>query len=163
MKGITGQRQRRMRRKHLNRRSNLALIEGVSIDRDKFGRNNERTVALCGNPNSGKTTIFNALTFSHQHVGNWPGVTVEKKEGILRNGEWLYRVVDLPGTYSLTTHSADERVARDYLMKDDPDLVLIIIDQTNFERNMYFALEVLEMKKNAILVLNMKDEAERMG
>jgi len=163
MKGITGQRLRRMRRKHLNRRSNLALIEGVSIDRDKFGRNNERTVALCGNPNSGKTTIFNALTFSHQHVGNWPGVTVEKKEGILRNGEWLYRVVDLPGTYSLTTHSADERVARDYLMKDDPDLVLIIIDQTNFERNMYFALEVLEMKKNAILVLNMKDEAERMG
>ena len=99
----------------------------------------------------------------NQHVGNWPGVTVEKKEGILRNGERTYRVVDLPGTYSLTTHSIDERVARDYLMNDNPDLVLIIIDQTNFERNMYFALEVLEMKKNAILVLNMKDEADRMG
>jgi len=163
MEDINSQRRKRMRLKHLHNRSRKALEAELPVDPEKRERDRPYTIALCGNPNSGKTTVFNALTFSHQHVGNWPGVTVEKKEGILHSGEWTYRVVDLPGTYSLTTHSIDERVARDYLMKDDPDLVLIIIDQTNFERNMYFALEVLEMKKNAILVLNMKDEADRMG
>jgi len=157
------QRRRRMRMKYFHHQPNLTQVEKAPAKKDTSERDSSYTIALCGNPNSGKTTVFNALTFSHQHVGNWPGVTVEKKEGILRNGERTYRVVDLPGTYSLTTHSIDERVARDYLMNDNPDLVLIIIDQTNFERNMYFALEVLEMKKNAILVLNMKDEADRMG
>ncbi|MDN5342947.1 ferrous iron transport protein B [Oceanotoga sp. DSM 15011] len=120
-----------------------------------------KTVALCGNPNSGKTTIFNALTGSHQHVGNWPGVTVEKKEGKLKYNDEEYRIVDLPGTYSLTANSMDERIARDFLIKDNPDLIVVVVDQTNIERNMYLVTEIMEMQKNTLLVFNMSDELEK--
>ncbi len=118
------------------------------------------TVALAGNPNCGKTTIFNALTGANQHVGNWPGVTVEKKEGMLRFGGNQYNIVDLPGTYSLGAYSEDEIVARDFILKDKPDLVVSVVDATNIERNLYLTVQLLEMGANVIIALNMMDEAQ---
>nr|WP_231848304.1 ferrous iron transport protein B [Tepidanaerobacter acetatoxydans] len=118
------------------------------------------TVALAGNPNCGKTTIFNALTGANQHVGNWPGVTVEKKEGMLRFGGNQYNIVDLPGTYSLGAYSEDEIVARDFILKDKPDLVVSVVDATNIERNLYLTVQLLEMGANVVMALNMMDEAQ---
>lgn len=118
------------------------------------------TVALVGNPNSGKTTLFNALTGSNQHVGNWPGVTVEKKEGKFKFNENMYNVVDLPGTYSLGAFSEDEIVARDFILKGNPDVVINVVDATNIERNLYLTTQLLEMGVKVIVVLNMIDEAE---
>ncbi len=103
------------------------------------------TVALAGNPNVGKTAVFNALTGSHQHTGNWPGVTVEKKEGYFHYDGINVRVVDLPGIYGLTAYSIDERIARDFLIHERPDVVVVVLDATNFERNLYLVLEILEM------------------
>ena len=94
-----------------------------------------KTIALAGNPNCGKTSIFNLLTKTRQHVGNWPGVTVEKKEGILSYKGEEFNIVDLPGTYSLGAYSEDEIVARNFIINDRPDLVLNIIDSSNLERN----------------------------
>ena len=102
-------------------------------------------VALAGNPNSGKTTIFNALTGSRQHVGNYPGVTVEKKEGSCRLGQTRLRVIDLPGTYSLTAYSTEELVARNVLINERPDVVIDILDAGNLERNLYLAVQVMEL------------------
>ncbi|MDD4238503.1 MAG: ferrous iron transport protein B [Desulfotomaculaceae bacterium] len=115
-------------------------------------------VALAGNPNSGKTTIFNSLTGSHQQVGNWPGVTVEKKEGQLVSEGKVIRVVDLPGTYSLGAYSEDEAVARDYILFEKPDVVINIVDTTNLERNLYLTTQLLEMGANVVIALNMSDE-----
>jgi len=116
------------------------------------------TVAVAGNPNSGKTTIFNNLTGSRQHVGNWPGVTVEKKEGrLVYQGEAI-RVVDLPGTYSLGAYSEDEAVARNYILLDKPDVVVNVVDASNLERNLYLTIQMLEMGANVVLALNMYDE-----
>src|SRR5450756_2468011 len=95
------------------------------------------TAALSGNPNAGKTTIFNNLTGGRQHVGNWPGVTVEKKEGTARYGDYEFEVVDLPGTYSLTAYSLEEIIVRDFMTLDKPDLVVDIVDASNIERNLY--------------------------
>ena len=120
-----------------------------------------KTIALAGNPNSGKTTFFNALTGSNQHVGNWPGVTVERKEGICTFGEKEYRVVDLPGTYSLGAHSEDEAVARDFVLAGDPDVIISIVDANNVERNLYLTTLLLEMGKKVVVALNMIDEAEK--
>ncbi|BBE31428.1 ferrous iron transport protein B [Tepiditoga spiralis] len=120
-------------------------------------------IALCGNPNSGKTSIFNALTGTRQHVGNWPGVTVEKKEGHYTYNQEKIKVVDLPGTYCLTANSIDERIARNFIVEEMPDTTIVIIDQTNIERNLYLVTEILEMRKNVILVFNMSDEAEKLG
>jgi ferrous iron transport protein B len=115
------------------------------------------TMALAGNPNAGKSTIFNALTGMHQHVGNWPGKTVEKKVGICRRGGWAIKVVDLPGTYSLTAYSPEEIIARDYIIEERPDVVVNVIDATNLERNLYLAVQVLELGVPVILALNMVD------
>ena len=97
-------------------------------------------VALAGNPNAGKSTIFNALTGARQHVGNWPGKTVEKKEGKFRYGDYEIELVDLPGTYSLTAYSPEEMIARDYIINEKPDLVVTVIDAANLERNLYLAV-----------------------
>lgn len=121
------------------------------------------TIALAGNPNSGKTTIFNSLTGGRQHVGNYPGVTVEKKEGFCRFGDARLRVVDLPGTYSLTAYSAEELLARDCLIHDRPDAVVDILDASNLERNLYLAVQIMELGAPLVLALNMSDVARQRG
>ena len=126
-------------------------------------KNNEVKVALAGNPNSGKTTMFNELTGSRQHVGNWPGVTVEKKTGRASYQNYSLEVIDLPGTYSLGAYSEDEVVARDFLTTGDYDVVLNIINSSNLDRNLYFMVQLLEMGVDLIAVLNMADEAEKKG
>jgi ferrous iron transport protein B len=119
------------------------------------------TIALVGNPNSGKTTVFNALTGSNQHVGNWPGVTVEKKEGKFKYKDTEYTVVDLPGTYSLGAYSEDEIIARDYILKGKPDVVINVVDATNIERNLYLTTQLMGMGVNVVIALNMMDEAKQ--
>jgi len=121
------------------------------------------TVALAGNPNSGKTTIFNALTGAHQHVGNYPGVTVEKKKGVRNYKGYAIRFVDLPGTYSLTAYSIEEVVARNFIIDEKPDVVIDIIDASNLERNLYLATQILEMNVPLVLAFNMSDVAEQRG
>lgn len=117
-------------------------------------------VALAGNPNSGKTTVFNNLTGARQHVGNWPGVTVEKKEGSCNFNGYSLKVVDLPGVYSLTAYSPDEIVARNFIIDENPDVVVDIVDASNLERNLYLAVQIMEMRVPLILALNMMDGAE---
>lgn len=120
-------------------------------------------IALAGNPNSGKTTVFNNLTGARQHVGNWPGVTVEKKEARLtRNGRNL-RIVDLPGTYSLTAFSMEEIIARNYIVTEQPDVVINVVDASNLERNLYLTTQLMELGANVIVLLNMMDESEASG
>ncbi|MEA2014900.1 MAG: FeoB small GTPase domain-containing protein, partial [Thermodesulfobacteriota bacterium] len=120
-------------------------------------------VALTGNPNSGKTTIFNELTGARQHVGNYPGVTVERKEGSCRYGNAELQVVDLPGTYSLTAYSAEELVARNFIIEEKPDVVVDIIDTSNLERNLYLAVQLMELGVPLILAFNMSDTAKARG
>ena len=123
----------------------------------------DATIALAGNPNSGKTTLFNELTGARQHVGNYPGVTVEKKEGIYEvNGRRL-KVVDLPGTYSLTAYSLEEVVTRDFLVQDKPQVVINIVDASNLERNLYLTLQFMEIGVPVCLALNMIDVADSRG
>ncbi len=119
-------------------------------------------VALAGNPNSGKTTLFNELTGSRQHVGNWPGVTVDKKEGQYKKNKEI-NVVDLPGIYSLSPYSAEEVIARDYIVKDKPDVVINIVDGTNIERNLYLTLQIIDTKIPMVVAINMMDEVEAQG
>jgi len=121
------------------------------------------TIALAGNPNVGKSTLFNALTGSHQHVGNWPGKTVEKKEGRLQLDGQDVLVVDLPGTYSLTAYSLEEIIARDYILDEQPAAVIAVVDASNLERNLYLVAQLLEMSKPVIVVLNMTDTAASRG
>ncbi len=120
-------------------------------------------VALAGNPNCGKTTLFNALTGSNQYVGNWPGVTVEKKEGTAKLGENTMTVVDLPGIYSLSPYSMEEIVARDFIIGEAPDCVIDIVDATNLERNLYLTVQLLELERPTVLALNFMDEVEKRG
>lgn len=122
--------------------------------------NKELVIALAGNPNCGKTSLFNALTGSRQHVGNWPGVTVEKKEGKLKFEDKNITVVDLPGTYSLGAYSEDEVVARNFILRDKPDVVVNVIDASNIERNLYLTIQLLETGAKVVLALNMMDEAK---
>lgn len=117
------------------------------------------TFALVGNPNSGKTTLFNALTGTNQHVGNWPGVTVEKKEGTVKFKDKSFKVIDLPGTYSFSAYSEDELVARNYILEDSPDVVINVVDATNIERNLYLTTQLIEMGAKVVVALNMMDEA----
>ena len=121
------------------------------------------TVALAGNPNVGKSTIFNALTGSQQHVGNWPGKTVEKKEGRLRFGTEDIFVIDLPGTYSLTAYSIEEIIARDYIVHEHPSAVVVVVDASNLERNLYLVAQIIELKIPVIIALNMADLATSRG
>ncbi len=125
--------------------------------------NNSITVALAGNPNAGKTTLFNFLTGARQHVGNYPGITVEQKEGCcLHKGQGL-SVVDLPGTYSLSAYSVEELVARDFLVNERPDVVVDVVDASNLERHLYLSCQFLELGVPLIIALNMVDAAEKRG
>ncbi|MDD2297647.1 MAG: FeoB small GTPase domain-containing protein, partial [Sphaerochaetaceae bacterium] len=114
------------------------------------------TIALAGNPNSGKTSIFNELTGSTQYVGNWPGVTVEKKEGYLKNDK-RFVVVDLPGIYSLSPYTLEEVVTRDFLIDGKPDLIINVVDATNLERNLYLTTQLIETGIPVLIALNMID------
>ncbi|MEA3309822.1 MAG: FeoB small GTPase domain-containing protein [Chloroflexota bacterium] len=121
------------------------------------------TIALAGNPNAGKSTVFNALTGARQHVGNWPGKTVEKKEGVWKHGGVEFEVVDLPGTYSLTAYSMEEIIARDYIVDGRPDVVVSVVDAANLERNLYLVVQILEMGARVVVALNMSDVADSRG
>ena len=121
------------------------------------------TLALAGNPNAGKTSVFNALTGAHQHVGNYPGVTVEKKEGWTNSAGTRVQVVDLPGTYSLTAYSLEEVVARDFLIGERPDVVVDVVDAANLERNLYLAVQLMELGVPLVICLNMVDVAAQRG
>ncbi len=120
-------------------------------------------VALGGNPNTGKSTVFNALTGLRQHVGNWPGKTVARAEGGFEYDGKKYKLVDLPGTYSLLSASTDEEVARDFILFGQPDCTVIVVDATVLERNLNLALQILEITDRAVLCLNLMDEAQRKG
>ncbi len=121
------------------------------------------TIALAGNPNSGKTTIFNDLTGARQKVGNWPGVTVEKKEGRLKKNGYDLKIVDLPGTYSLTPFSMEEIAARDFILNEKPDVVVNIIDAANLERSLFLAMQIVELDRPVVFALNMADLAKSKG
>jgi len=121
------------------------------------------TVALLGNPNVGKTSIFNCLTGSKQIVANWPGVTVEKRVGSLKHGDIALDIVDLPGTYTLGSRSIDEKIARDFLIDERPNVVVVIGDAINLERSLYLLLQVLELRGDVVLVVNAVDEARKAG
>ncbi len=120
------------------------------------------TIALAGNPNCGKTTLFNEITGSRQHVGNWPGVTVEKKDGVYKKNKDVV-IMDLPGTYSLSPYSAEEIVARDYIVKEKPDAVINIVDGTNIERNLYLSTQLMELGIPVVMAVNMMDVVAKNG
>ncbi|MCP3027781.1 FeoB small GTPase domain-containing protein [Halobacillus sp. A5] len=118
-------------------------------------------IALAGNPNTGKSTLFNALTGMNQHTGNWPGKTVIQAKGNYTFNEGNYTLIDLPGTYSLYSNSADEETARDYIIFDRPDVTVVVVDATSLERNLNLVLQVLEMTDQAVLCINLIDEAKK--
>jgi len=130
----------------------------------KLGVNMESwdyVVALAGNPNTGKSTVFNSLTGLRQHTGNWPGKTVTRAEGGFSYAEKRYKIVDLPGTYSLLSTSSDEEVARNFILFGQPDVTVIVVDATRLERNLNLVLQVLEITNRAVICLNLIDEAQR--
>jgi ferrous iron transport protein B len=120
-------------------------------------------IALAGNPNAGKSTLFNALTGEKQHVGNWPGKTVSRKEGQFSIQDTTVNVVDLPGTYSLTAYSIEEIIARDFLIQECPDAVVAVVDAGNLERNLYLVVQLIELRAPLVVALNMTDVAEARG
>lgn len=120
-------------------------------------------IALAGNPNTGKSTVFNALTGLRQHTGNWPGKTVTRAEGVFEKGGEKYKLIDLPGTYSLLSISQDEEIARNFVLFGQPDCTVIVVDATSLERNLYLVLQVLEITEKTVVCLNLMDEAERKG
>jgi len=128
-------------------------------------RNEKRviTVAVAGNPNSGKSTLINAIAGTRLHVGNWPGVTVEKKEAQFTYNDTVIRLVDLPGTYSLSPYTQEEIIARDYLVHERPDVIVNVVDATNLERNLYLSVQLLELGIPVVMALNIYDEAEQKG
>jgi Fe2+ transport system protein B len=128
---------------------------GVNLDRVDF------VIAMAGNPNTGKSTVFNNLTGLRQHTGNWPGKTVARAEGGYMFNKKQYKVVDLPGTYSLLSTSTDEDVARNFILFGQPDVTVIVVDATRLERNLNLTLQILEITDRAVLCLNLMDEAKR--
>ncbi|MGA9532890.1 MAG: FeoB small GTPase domain-containing protein [Anaerolineales bacterium] len=138
---------------------NAANLHKLGVDMDEW----DFVVALAGNPNTGKSTVFNALTGLRQHTGNWPGKTVSRAEGGFEYGGQRYKLVDLPGTYSLLSMSADEEVARDFILFGRPDVTIVVVDATRLERNLNLALQVLEITDRVVICLNLIDEAERHG
>jgi ferrous iron transport protein B len=137
----------------------VARLRKLGIDTTDF----DHVVALAGNPNTGKSTVFNALTGLKQHVGNWPGKTVARAEGGFEFAGKRYKLVDLPGTYSLLSASADEEVARDFILFGRPDCTIVVADATVLERNLNLVLQILEITDRAVLCLNLMDEAGRKG
>ncbi|MEA3422740.1 MAG: FeoB small GTPase domain-containing protein, partial [Bacillota bacterium] len=123
----------------------------------------ELNVAIVGNPNSGKTTLFNRLTGANHYVGNWPGVTVEKKEGFLNYKNNRINIIDLPGKYSLSVYSLDEKIARDYILNEKPDVIINVVNASNLERNLYLTVQLIEMKLPVVLAVNMIDELDKKG
>lgn len=138
---------------------NAGNLLRLGVDMSDF----DYVVALAGNPNTGKSTVFNALTGLRQHTGNWPGKTVSRAEGGFSFGDNRYKIVDLPGTYSLLSTSLDEEVARDFLLFGQPDVTVIVVDATRLERNLNLVLQVLEVTDRAVVCLNLMDEARRHG
>jgi GTP-binding protein len=126
-------------------------------------RDAERVVALAGNPNSGKSTLFNTLTGLRQRVGNWSGTTVSRAEGAYRHGGHVYRVVDLPGTTTLHSAGGEEQVASEFLLYAEPDVTVVVVDATRLERSLYLVLQLLQITRHVVVALNMIDEAERAG
>ncbi|MBP1840474.1 ferrous iron transport protein B [Formosa algae] len=136
---------------------NKAGLKKLGIHTDNF----DFVVALAGNPNTGKSTVFNALTGLKQHTGNWPGKTVTRAEGGFEYNTQKYKLVDLPGTYSLLSTSEDEETARDFILFGKPDVTVIVADANRLERNLNLVLQILEITDKAVLCLNLMDEAER--
>src|SRR5512139_878016 len=125
--------------------------------------NFDRVVALAGNPNTGKSTLFNALTGLKQHTGNWPGKTVTRAEGGYQFNSIRYKLVDLPGTYSLLSASQDEEVARDFILFGQPDCTIVVTDATALERNLNLVMQVMEITDHVVVAINLMDEAKRNG
>ncbi len=136
---------------------NAAALHKLGVDMSDF----DYVIALAGNPNTGKSTVFNALTGLRQHTGNWPGKTVARAEGGFEYADAKFKIVDLPGTYSLLATSLDEEVARDFILFGQPDVTIVVIDATRLERNLNLVLQVLEITNRAVVALNLMDEARR--
>jgi ferrous iron transport protein B len=137
--------------------SQESLVKSQKIEKKAI------TVAVAGNPNSGKSTLINSIAGTRLHVGNWPGVTVEKKEASFEYGGWKIRLVDLPGTYSLSPYTQEEIIARDYLVHEKPDVIIDVVDATNLERNLYLTVQLLELDIPVVMALNIYDEAVKKG
>lgn len=138
---------------------NTANLMKLGLDMQDW----DYVVALAGNPNTGKSTVFNALTGLHQHTGNWPGKTVSRAEGGFEYDDKRYKLVDLPGTYSLLATSLDEQVARDFILFGQPDVTLVVVDATRLERNLNLVIQILEITDRVVVCLNLIDEAKRHG
>lgn len=136
---------------------NLANLIKLGVDMTNF----DYVVALAGNPNTGKSTVFNNLTGLRQHTGNWPGKTVGRAEGGFIYSDKRFKIVDLPGTYSLLSTSTDEEIARDFILFGQPDVTVVVVDATRLERNLNLVLQVLEITDRAVVCLNLVDEANR--
>lgn len=138
---------------------NAANLKKLGVDPGRY----DHVLAVAGNPNTGKSTVFNALTGLRQHVGNWPGKTVARAEGGFTYDGQAYKLVDLPGTYSLLSTSGDEDVARDFVLFGQPDVTIVVVDATRLERNLNLVLQILQITDRVVVALNLMDEAERHG
>ena len=138
---------------------NAANLKKLGLNIDEF----DHVIALAGNPNVGKSTVFNALTGLRQHTGNWPGKTVTRAEGAYEYSDKRYKIVDLPGTYSLLATSLDEEVARNFILFGQPDVTIVVVDASRLERNLNLVIQVLEITDKVVVCLNLMDEAERRG